>query len=59
MSPPANMPRRVTEPSLLEDALRIAASLVMAFAVAVVISLYHENAEADYEAPGLESGSRE
>jgi hypothetical protein len=46
-------------PSLLEDALRIAASLVMAFAVVVVISLHHENAEADYEAAGLESGSRE
>jgi hypothetical protein len=36
--------------------LLIAASLVMAFAVVVVISLA---AEADYEAAGLESGSRE
>ena len=59
MKPTGDVPRRVTEPSLLEDALRIAASLVMAFAVGVVISLYHENAEADHEAPGLESGSRE
>jgi hypothetical protein len=48
--------RRVTKPSLLEDALLIAASLVMAFAVVVVISL---QAEADYQAAGLESGSRQ
>jgi hypothetical protein len=59
MKPTGDVPRRITEPSLLEDALRIAASLVMAFVVAVVISLHHENAEADYEAAGLESGSRE
>jgi hypothetical protein len=59
MKPIGDVPRKVTEPSLLEDALRIAASLVMAFAVVVVISLHHENAEADYETAGLESGSRE
>jgi hypothetical protein len=56
MTPTGDVARRVTEPSLLEDALLIAASLVMAFAVVVVISLH---AEADYEAAGLESGSRE
>ena len=52
MKPTGDVPRRITEPSLLEDALRIAASLVMAFVVVVVISLDHANAEADYEAAG-------
>jgi hypothetical protein len=55
MKPTGDVPSRVTEPSLLKDALLIAASVVMAFAVVVVISL---QAEADYEAAGLESGSR-
>jgi hypothetical protein len=56
MKPTRGVPKRVTEPSLLKDALLIAASLVMAFAVVVVISLH---AKADYEAAGLESGSRQ
>jgi hypothetical protein len=50
MKPTGDVPRRVTEPSLLEDAVLIAASVVMAFAVVVVISLH---AEADYEAQVL------
>jgi hypothetical protein len=56
MKPACGVPKRVTEPSLLKDALLIAASLVMAFAVVMVISL---QAEADYQAASLESGSRQ